>query len=70
MRGFAFEIKNPAKGQVILKWLGIEQAEEYKLTLIDLDANQAVDIYNNQQYDFNNSELRHFKLQDRVVNNR
>jgi len=57
-----FEIKNTTGKQVVLKWMGVEQFENYKLVLVDLDANQTIDLYSNQQYIFDNSGLRHFRL--------
>lgn len=60
-----FEIKNELKQTAItLKWFDLEQVEYYDLSLIDLDTNQTINIYNTNEYTFilEKEGVRHFKL--------
>jgi len=60
-----FQIKNDFKDSPItLKWFDLEQVGYYDLSLIDLDTNQTIDIYNTADYTFELEKggIRHFKL--------
>jgi len=60
-----YGIKNDFKDSPItLKWFDLEQVGYYDLSLIDLDTNQTIDIYNTADYTFELEKggIRHFKL--------
>ncbi|MFA4881058.1 MAG: S8 family serine peptidase [Candidatus Doudnabacteria bacterium] len=64
-----FEIKSPSAQAITLKWSGLEQVARYQLSLIDLDANQTIDLYNISEYIYNSEQggVRHFKLSAKLT---